>query len=340
MTQRANSTDRLPGLEALRCVAALCILKLHARAVFGGVPFFGRGYLGVEFFLLLSGLLMTVRQEPRWAAGADPWRFMAKRVARLWPLMALAGLLGLPMAWVRAHGNISMFLTGSIPNLLLLPTWSQDFTFPLNIPAWTIFAELVVNALHVGAIWRLRGWWFGALVAAVTAAVLAIGVVHGSFDVGARAGWLWLGAGVVRCLFSYTVGIALGRWWGRTGGVQVPQWLPIPPIWSLVAMPVWVLLGYTERWHGWWPDALFVAVIGPVMLAGGIRMRHGARVATWAGRLAFPLFALQMPVLQAMRYLGATREMGTVAAMAAGIAGVGFEMWLDRRRRWQKAQSM
>ena len=53
--------NRLPGLEALRFVAALCILLVHTRAVFGGQPVFGRGYLAVEFFLMLSGFLMTTR---------------------------------------------------------------------------------------------------------------------------------------------------------------------------------------------------------------------------------------------------------------------------------------
>ena len=40
--------NRLPGLEALRFIAALCILLLHTRAVFGGQRVFGHGYLAVE----------------------------------------------------------------------------------------------------------------------------------------------------------------------------------------------------------------------------------------------------------------------------------------------------
>lgn len=334
------SGDRLPGLEALRLVAAGCILALHARATFGGTPYFGRGYLGVEFFLMLSGMLMALRQEPRLARGDDPWRFLHRRVVRLWPLMALAGVVGLPMAWVRAHGDGAAFLLGSVPNLLLLPTWSGDFTFPLNIPAWTIFAELVANVLHVLVLWRLRRWGFALFLVGVTAAMGWIAAVHGSFDVGARAGWLWLGAGVVRCLFSYAVGIALARLWARDGRLKAPRWLPVPPVVALVAMPAWVLAGYAGQWHGWWPDALFVVAVAPLMLAGGMRLRRGASVATWAGRLAFPLFALQMPVLQGLRHLGTTRTTGIVAAMVAGVLGMGFELWLDRRRRRKAAQPM
>ena len=39
--------------------------------MFGGEFVFGRGYLGVDFFLMLSGYLMARVQEPRLAAWKD-----------------------------------------------------------------------------------------------------------------------------------------------------------------------------------------------------------------------------------------------------------------------------
>ena len=51
-----NTAPRLAGLDALRGIAALLVMGLHANAVFHGLAPFSKGYLGVDFFLMLSGL--------------------------------------------------------------------------------------------------------------------------------------------------------------------------------------------------------------------------------------------------------------------------------------------
>jgi len=146
---------RLPGLEALRCAAAVCILLLHTRAVFGGPRVFGKGYLAVEFFLMLSGFLMAYAQEARLARGTAPVDFMVKRYKRLWPTMALGGVIGLPRLYLRAK-SLLHFTGMALANLALLPVSFMRECFPLNIPAWTVFYELVANTLHVAVLRHLR----------------------------------------------------------------------------------------------------------------------------------------------------------------------------------------
>ena len=199
---------RLPGLEALRFVAALCILLLHTRAVFGGQRTFGHGYLAVEFFLMLSGFLMAHAQEGRIGA---PLGFMVKRYMRLWPTMALGGLIGLPRLWLLSTGALA-FAGTAAANLALLPVWFGAFAFPLNIPAWTIFYELVANTLHVFIFRHGKSWaiWLG--IALLVPIMAWIGMHWGSFDVGAKPEHFL--AGLPRILFAYLIGMALGRWWG------------------------------------------------------------------------------------------------------------------------------
>jgi len=322
---------RLPGLEALRCVAALCVLALHLRAVFGGRYVFGRGYLGVDFFLMLSGYLMARTQEARLAAGASPWGFLLRRYGRLWPLMALGSL---PGVWVQALalGVVSAAvwwryaLTATL-NLLLLPDMQTYFAFPINIPAWTIFFELVMNALHVLLFWRLRGGWLALVLAALLPVVVGMALRNNGLDVGARPETFLLGG--LRVGFAYLIGVALYRWWR-----DVPV-LPVPPLLAIALMPALLPLLFALRIWSWWPDVAFVLLVGPLMIAGALRLAPQGAPARWstlAGQLAFPLFAFQMPILQGFHDQSWGYWPAAAAVLAVGVSGACILAWLAARK--------
>ena len=93
----AEPLPRLHGIDALRGIAALCVVGLHAHGVFGGYPnWFAKGYLGVDFFLMLSGFMMARVNEPRLAAGLSPLVLMRARYRRMWGTVALGSLIGIP----------------------------------------------------------------------------------------------------------------------------------------------------------------------------------------------------------------------------------------------------
>lgn len=301
--------NRLPGLEALRFVAALCILLLHTRAVFGGQPVFGRGYLAVEFFLMLSGFLMAYAQERRIT---EPLAFIIKRYKRLWPTMALGSLIGLPRLWLLSTSTLT-FAGTAAANLALLPVWFGSFAFALNIPAWTIFYELVANALHVFIFRHLKSWMIWLGIALLVPVMVWIGMRWGNFDVGAKPEHFL--AGLPRILFAYLIGLALGRWWGASPPI------PVPPLLAIPAMPA-ILAGawYLGLDQTWWFDMLFTVIACPLMIAGGLRLARWHRTAGTLGQLSFPLFAVQMPILQGIAMLGFGYWTGGLTALAGGIA--------------------
>ncbi len=313
-------------------MAAFCVLALHTRAVFGGVPVFGRGYLGVDFFLMLSGFLMARVQEPRLAGGMKPLPFLIKRYKRLWPMMAAGGIMGVPLLIFRATG-VGQFMLTLVLNMVLLPVFGQTFIFPLNIPAWTICMEVVANAAHVLLLHRLRKWALGAGVLLMIAVMCWVGMRFHSFDVGAKP--LTLLAGVARIFLAYLIGMGLARVWGdmpKLGRWNLRIWPPL----ALVLMPAILVLGWWLKIKGWWFDLAFVLIICPLMIAGGLRLRRFSRSAGLIGQLSFPLFALQMPVLQGLKQLHFTYWTGFFAASLAGVAGAVMAHYLGR---WRAARS-
>ncbi|GIX30013.1 MAG: acyltransferase [Porticoccaceae bacterium] len=92
-------SERLPGLQALRAVAALLVVFYHVEARHPGTTWawaydvlFARGHIGVDIFFVLSGFLMAWLRPVR--AGFDAvWRFLVRRWLRIWPAYAAASLL-------------------------------------------------------------------------------------------------------------------------------------------------------------------------------------------------------------------------------------------------------
>lgn len=313
--------NRLPGLDALRGIAALCVMMLHANAVFGHMPWLHRGYLGVDFFLVLSGYLMARITEPKLAAGFAPGRFMAARYRRFWGMMALGSLIGVPYLWLRAGGEWSAFLPALIANLALLPWPLAGFNFALNIPTWTIFAELVANATHVFALRQLGTKTILALWLLALGLTLWAATAWGSLDVGAKPNTAL--PAVPRVFLAYLTGIALWRCGGERWRVKVPGWLALP------AIPLALVGAWWAGWEHWSFDLAFVLLLCPLLLLTALNIASANRFVWLSAALSFPLFAVHLPILEGMRRLG----FGPLAAIPlALVVALSIVWWTNRSR--------
>lgn len=95
--------EHVPALDALRGIAILLVLAVHAGDLVPG------GWLGVDLFFVLSGFLITSLLLNEWAESAriDFRSFYRRRALRLFPaLFAMLGLYLVAMgAWYAVTGS-------------------------------------------------------------------------------------------------------------------------------------------------------------------------------------------------------------------------------------------
>lgn len=148
------------SLDVLRFAAAAFILIYHYGMnapieLERILPVLGRGWLATDFFLMLSGYVLSRSYGDRLASGGvRPSQFFARRFFRLWPshMVVLLGfgifVLGCTVAGFPAGHADHYGLVGFVAQAFLVHGWGM-FDGPVwNVPTWTLSALLVCYALY------------------------------------------------------------------------------------------------------------------------------------------------------------------------------------------------
>jgi peptidoglycan/LPS O-acetylase OafA/YrhL len=146
----------LPALTSVRFLAAAWVAVFHAQAmkIFVGPAWFQSlssiGYLGVNFFFVLSGFILVYTYSGRTISRR---RFWQARFARIYPALAFSLLLMTPSffyvclkmdvarvvpewVWPAAHLKLSALLT-----VLMLQTWIPQNSMAWHMPTWSLSNE-------------------------------------------------------------------------------------------------------------------------------------------------------------------------------------------------------
>lgn len=297
MDKLSAPSQRLVALDGLRGIAALCVVAYHLKAPLGFAIAPG-GDLAVDLFFLLSGLVLARAYDARFAAGLNSGQFLRARLLRLYPLYAL----GLAISFLFAAAYVSrpglrLEIAASFAlGALYLPTpeplaYDPRYMFPANIPAWSLFFELLVNALFAVTALALRRERLLILIG-VAAAGLAACAMSGS--IGGGAAWSGFHVGLLRVLFSFFAGVYIARHHLRTP--REGTWQPFA-IAALLLAPL--LLPVAPRWRALFDLSVMLA-LWPLLVgwAAGIELKGGMRrIAAGLGDASYALYALHLPLL-------------------------------------------
>ena len=316
----------LKPLTSLRFWAALWVVLFHYRTYAEGwgwaYSLLGKGYLGVDFFFVLSGFILAHVYGREFSAGTYRHsRFIVKRIARVYPMhmVMLAFFVSLGLAapavgLVLDSAGRYDFL--QIPaQLLLVHAWiGTGETF--NYPSWSISAEffaylsfpvvmLLANRPRLMAglgLAAVFGWYFGAIL--VT---------------GKPSTWLndWQ---IMRIMPEFLLGAGLRQLMAVTRIPILDRWLATPAM----ALGV-VVLALIDA-----PDWVMIAALIALLAAAAERARSGISGALetpfslYLGEISYALYMVHVAVGMvwfelAHRSLGPVTGWASIALILVGL---------------------
>jgi peptidoglycan/LPS O-acetylase OafA/YrhL len=285
---------------------------------------FGRAYLSVDLFFILSGFVIANAYH-EWLMGrGSPAQFLRARVIRLYPLYLMAAISSALIWLVRIDrhgaqvGTIAQWKASLVPSLFMLPTppgWSfrPDVAFPFNALAWSLFYELAVKILYAFVALRL-GWRTIALLLVTGAGIACTGAaLNNSFGLG----WMWdtFAFGFGRALFGFFAGFAVWR-----AGKRWPA--PVLPGWLLAAL---FLVSVIPAQFDWTYDAAAALLLFPLLVwlgASATTPRWLADAGIELGLVSYAVYILQGPILRFVTILWEVAFKSDIAQ--AGRLGVGI----------------
>ncbi len=334
-----GSDLRLPSLTGLRFLAALAVFGFHLNALglFDGGPaesamglLFGPGAIGVSFFFVLSGFVLTWSARPNDTA-VSTWR---RRAARVFPNHVVTWSLaavGLLLLGVHEVSPLTVLL-----GLLLVQAWVpvQDVYFAVNTPAWSLSCELafyVAFPLLLRGIDAVRTRWLWPLACALVLVVLLVPVA--ALPLSAEAAY-WL---VYICPLTRVPEFALGMVMARI--VRQGRWIGV----GLLPAFALFLVAYFASAHLPGTFGYVAGTIVPLALlipAAAVADVHGGR-SPWRGRtwvrlgeLSFAFYLVHHAVIrtlaEALEETDLPRPPAALAAAVMFLVSLGVAWLLHR----------
>ncbi len=305
-------------LDALRGIAAIGVVIFHMGGIFAPIAAPG-GYLAVDLFFMMSGVVLSHAYEIRFKSGMGTFDFMRARLIRLYPLYLLGALLGIAVTLASFFGhNIQSWDPSSLTRAVLLAvlflpnffTRPVNELFPLNIPCWSLFFELLVNLLFV-VCWPLLTSRRLVGISLLTGAAVGLAIAHkGSIDQGSIAASF--AVGLARTLFGFAVGVLIARNIPRVDRGQSNL--------SVFAIAAVVGIAIAGRPEGdgraiW--DAVCVLLVFPLIVFGATVVDPSSRlrkISTFLGVTSYAVYVLHSPLASVIN--SATRDIAGRAGYA------------------------
>ncbi len=322
----ANShiRQRFHVLDGMRGVAALAVMLFHYHDYGVHSRFFDNTFTAVDFFFILSGFVLNHAYGEKLRTGMNAGDYLARRIARLFPLSALALIVGAPAFYFTSilakhpeypvHSLITM-LSCNVFFLPYLVDWGERAgdIFPIDHALWSIFFEIVAS---IAFIWLVRLCWVRLLWLGLASYVAffvaaALSGTHPHFYVATPdLGWNsanFLG-GFPRVFCSFICGMVLYRLYrlrpttGVLGFIQRRRIGSAPLLYLGLALTLFFPF-YIKGIFSWCA-ILFIAPF--FVIQGGQAVCGSRRLSTasdFLGWISYPVYCLHQPIMNTVKML-------------------------------------
>ncbi|MBE8715172.1 acyltransferase family protein [Sphingobacterium hungaricum] len=296
-----SSKKHFVVLDGLRGVAALAVLIFHfAEIIFPDLAdnFIAHGFLAVDFFFCLSGVVIAYAYQNR-IANMGIGDFLVGRLIRLHPLVVLGSLLGLfaflfdPIASYQASYSFGEKFVIFMASILMIPYPVMEERyfnlFSLNAPAWSLFWEYVINIFYVLVLFRLSRYSLMALLLIASGILAYVSYSSGNLLGGWNGETFWHGG--ARVLYSFTAGMILFRF----------NWI-IQNKLGFIGLSVLLVLAFILPYNEWsWATELLIVLFYfPLLVslgAGTLISQSLKSICEFSGNISYPLYTTHYCVM-------------------------------------------
>jgi peptidoglycan/LPS O-acetylase OafA/YrhL len=336
----------------MRGIAALFVLTRHTHAYW---PFeFYRSYLAVDLFFILSGFVIAHAYDQKLASRRiSTGDFAASRLIRLYPMFFLSVVIASlalisQIIFFGVHptetaGNIGLMI---LFTAFFLPShfFGADYhLFPLNLPYWSLFFELVANAIYVAIHRYLSLAVLSMIIVASFAYTARSAIKNGNLNTGFMWGLGMFATGTLRTTLGFFFGVLLYRCREAFSRHIIRYLSP----WFGILIIVGVLYSRSLGALDPYADLLAVCVLFPiaVLIASNSRRTGWERILLMLGSASYPVYVLHLPMGVLVRQIFGSRVehyapwSGYVFAAFLVALSIQLEKYYDIPvRRWLSAK--
>jgi len=310
--------SELPALTGIRFYAAFLVFLSHVPVIAGMDQLaghhllFNAGVVGVSFFFLLSGFILTYNYADVFSVHLvrhEYWKFLWDRLTKIYPVHCAITVAMIPLQF--QSPNLPLDWRAAPVHLLLAqcfwPSPKPPFYSYLNVPSWSISCEWFFYLCAPFVLYALGGRYLRiALVAVVAVYACALGwFVTGGSEVSKLFYVSWFAPSR---LPEFVIGVVLARFY-LSARFRTSNRLASTLQLAGLAL---ILAGALYREQAPWPlwgGLLYVPgsatlIYGLAQNRGALASHLGRRSLQVLGTASFSFYLLHAPMLRGLRMAG------------------------------------
>lgn len=300
----------LSALEGWRGIVSCFVMMFHFYIFFADTLFIPYAYMGVDFFFILSGFIISRQYEAGIATrGVSFMKFAIRRLGRLYPLYIFSIVMFVAVNHfyiVPTNPKEEMIHIGMGPDLvwqlLLQLTMLGNIggmVMPWNGPAWSVSVEWIVNLGFFFLAWKLRR--IPALLWAAIAIFCAIYLIDYSpqhLNL-IMADQPFFNPTLARGFLGFALGALIFRF---HHSLPKLSWFTLHMLDALLIIATMILIAYYDSEFVVGIDYLFLFILFPQFIILSLyRASWVGRIAslppfTFLGKISYSIYLLHLPL--------------------------------------------